>query len=277
MQTTGFAYLCPMRYFLEVAYDGTRFHGWQTQPNAVTVQEVLDDCLRKVFRLQEVETVGSGRTDTGVHATQQWVHVDLPQALAPEEIQYKLNRILPPDIAVGLVRPVGPDAHTRFDAVRRTYEYRITLEKNPFLVRHAYFLSRKPDVAQMNEAAQALLDLEDFTTFSKVKGDTKHYRCTITHACWREEGAQLTFTITANRFLRGMVRLAVGTLLDVGKGKRTVAQFRQLIERQDRTLASGAAPAEGLFLHRVEYPEGYFEQQRYLFEQAAGAERRSEE
>ncbi|MFB9862918.1 tRNA pseudouridine(38-40) synthase TruA [Rufibacter immobilis] len=261
-----------MRYFLEVAYDGTRFHGWQVQPNALSVQEVLDSCLCKVFRLAEVETVGSGRTDTGVHATQQWVHVDLPRAHEPEEIQYKLNRILPPDIAVGQVKPVGPEAHTRFDAVSRTYEYRITLEKNPFLVRQAYYLSRKPDVGQMNQAAQALLQLEDFTTFSKVKGDTKHYRCTITHAQWREEGNQLIFTITANRFLRGMVRLVVGTLLDVGKGKLSPAQFREVIERQDRSLASGAAPAQGLFLHRVEYPERYFQHQLALFEQALASQ-----
>ncbi|RNI26891.1 tRNA pseudouridine(38-40) synthase TruA [Rufibacter latericius] len=258
-----------MRYFLEVTYDGTRFHGWQLQPNALTVQEILDDCLRKVFRVPLVETVGSGRTDTGVHATQQWVHVDLPQVLPSAEIQHKLNRILPPDISIGQVFPVGPEAHTRFDAISRTYEYRITLQKNPFLVRHAYYLSRTPDVTQMNEAAQVLLQLEDFTTFSKVKGDTKHYRCTITQAYWREEGNQLIFTIKANRFLRGMVRLVVGTLLDVGKGKLTVAQFRTLIERQDRSLSSGAAPAEGLFLHRVEYPKGYFEQQQALFEQAA--------
>ncbi|GGK73864.1 tRNA pseudouridine(38-40) synthase TruA [Rufibacter glacialis] len=260
-----------MRYFLEVAYDGTRFHGWQLQPNALTVQEVLDDGLRKVFRLPQVETVGSGRTDTGVHAAQQWVHVDLPQVLPPAEIQHKLNRILPPDIVVGQVMPVGPEAHTRFDAISRTYEYRITRQKNPFLVRHAHYLSRTPDVDSMNQAAQALLHLEDFTTFSKVKGDTKHYRCTITHAHWREEGDLLIFTIKANRFLRGMVRLVVGTLLDVGKGKLTAVQFRDAIERQDRRLASGAAPAEGLFLYRVEYPAGYFAQQKALFELAAKA------
>lgn len=260
-----------MRYFLELAYDGTRFHGWQVQPNAITVQAVLDDALRKVFRHPGVETVGSGRTDTGVHATQQWVHVDLPQVLNPQEVQYKLNRILPPDIAIGRVYPVGPEAHTRFDAVSRTYEYRITLEKNPFLVQHAHYVSRKPDVALMNQAARVLLEMEDFTTFSKVKGDTKHYRCTITQAFWREEGDLLLFTIQANRFLRGMVRLVVGTLLDVGKGKLSVAQFREAITRQDRKLASGAAPAEGLFLFRVEYPENYFEQQRVLFEEAVAA------
>ncbi|WP_192822470.1 tRNA pseudouridine(38-40) synthase TruA [Rufibacter sp. LB8] len=261
-----------MRYFLEVAYDGTRFHGWQTQPNAVTVQQVLDDCLKKVFRLSIVETIGSGRTDTGVHASQQWVHVDLPQVMAAEEIQHKLNRILPPDIAIGQVFQVGPEAHTRFDAVQRTYEYRISLGRNPFLVRHAAMLSRKPDVEAMNQAAQALLELEDFTTFSKVKGDTKHYRCTISQVFWREEGNLLIFTISANRFLRGMVRLIVGTLLDVGKGKLTPAQFREIIERQDRSLASGAAPAQGLFLHRVEYPENYFQKQQMLFDQEAAAQ-----
>ncbi|MFC6996657.1 tRNA pseudouridine(38-40) synthase TruA [Rufibacter roseus] len=261
-----------MRYFLDVAYDGTRFHGWQVQPNALTVQEVLDDCLRKVYRLEEVETIGSGRTDTGVHARQQWVHVDLPQVLNTEEIKYKLNRILPPDIAIQTVCGVGPEAHTRFDAVSRTYKYHITLEKNPFLVHQAYYLSRTPDVSLLNEAAQVLLELEDFTTFSKVKGDTKHYRCTIMHAQWQQEEGQLVFTIKANRFLRGMVRLVVGTLLDVGKGKLTVAQFREAIEKQDRSLASGAAPAQGLYLHRVEYPEQYFAVQQVLFEKVAAEE-----
>ncbi|WP_066507667.1 tRNA pseudouridine(38-40) synthase TruA [Rufibacter sp. DG15C] len=258
-----------MRYFLDVAYDGTRFHGWQTQPNALTVQEVLDDAISKVFRVPQVESIGSGRTDTGVHAGQQWVHVDLPLVLTPEEIVYKLNRLLPPDIAVRQAKQVGPEAHTRFDAISRTYEYHITLEKNPFLVRHAYFLSRKPDVELMNLAAQALLELEDFTAFSKVKGDTKHYRCTITRAFWQEQENKLVFTIQANRFLRGMVRLIVGTLLDVGKGKLSVNRFREIIEKQDRSLSSGAAPSEGLFLHRVDYPEGYFDQQQALFDQEA--------
>ena len=259
-----------MRYFLDLTYDGTRFHGWQAQPNALGVQAVLDDCLRKVFRLADVATVGSGRTDTGVHARQQWVHVDLPQVLEPSEIAHKLNRILPPDMAINGVKPVGPEAHTRFDAVSRTYRYHVTLRKNPFLVKQAAYLAQRPDVARMNEAAQILIELEDFTTFSKVKGDVTHYRCTITQAAWEEVDGQLVFTISANRFLRGMVRLVVGTLLDVGKGKLTVAQFREAIERQDRSLASGAAPAQGLYLHQVEYPEQYFAVQQVLFEKAAG-------
>lgn len=266
-----------MRYFLDVAYEGTRFHGWQAQPNALGVQAVLDECLRKVCRLDQVTTVGSGRTDTGVHARQQWVHVDLPQVWPPEDLQHKLNRILPLDISINQVHAVGQEAHARFDAIARTYHYHISLKKDPFLVKQAAYLAQKPNVILMNQAAQVLLQLEDFTTFSKVKGDVNHYRCTITQAVWQEKDNCLVFTIKANRFLRGMVRLIVGTLLDVGKGKITVAQFRAAIERQDRRLASGAAPAHGLYLHRVEYPAQYFETQNVLFEKAIAQANQNQE
>lgn len=243
-----------MRYFLEIAYDGTRFHGWQVQPNALSVQEVLDDCLRKVLR-QPVSSTGSGRTDTGVHASQQFAHFDVAQPLDAQQVIYRLNRILPNDIAAIRLYKVPDDAHARFDAHARTYHYYITFAKNPFRRYHAYYHSRPLDTEQMNAAAALLLQHEDFTTFSKVKGDTTHYRCHIYEAIWRKQGEELVFTIRANRFLRGMVRLLVGTLVDVGRGKLTVQQFRQIITSQDRSKSSGAAPAEGLFLAKVEYPE----------------------
>ncbi|MCC9165291.1 tRNA pseudouridine(38-40) synthase TruA [Pontibacter harenae] len=246
-----------MRYFLEIAYDGTRFHGWQVQPNALSVQEVLDDCLTKVLR-QPVSSTGSGRTDTGVHASQQFVHFDVAEELDTEQALYRFNRILPADVVAKNLYLVPDEAHARFDAFARTYHYHISLNKNPFKRYYAYYLSRSVDVAKMNEAAAVLLKYDDFTTFSKVKGDTKHYNCNMYEAVWRQEGDELQFTIRANRFLRGMVRLVVGTLLDVGRGKLTVAQFEQVIASKDRSKASGAAPAEGLYLAKVEYPEGLF-------------------
>jgi len=246
-----------MRYFLEIAYDGTNYHGWQIQPNALTVQQVLNDCLSTVLRAT-IETVGSGRTDTGVHAEQQFVHLDVAGKLDKEEACYRFNRILPHDIAVKNIYEVAPDAHARFDAVARTYEYRISLINNPFLHAYSHFMSRRPNVELMNEAAATLLHFEDFTTFSKVKGETKHYRCQIFRADWQVQENILLFTIRANRFLRGMVRLVVGTLLDVGNGKLSVADFKATVQSQNRHLASAAAHAAGLFLTKVEYPANYF-------------------
>ncbi|QCR24071.1 tRNA pseudouridine(38-40) synthase TruA [Pontibacter sp. SGAir0037] len=246
-----------MRYFLEIAYDGTRFHGWQIQPNALSVQEVLDDCLTKVLR-QPISSTGSGRTDTGVHASQQFVHFDVAAPLDKEQVLYRVNRLLPQDVAAIHLWPVTDEAHARFDAFARTYHYHVTLAKNPFKRYYAYYLSRKPDVTKMNEAAALLLRYDDFTTFSKVKGDTKHYRCSVYEAFWEQEGENLQFTIRANRFLRGMVRLVVGTLLDVGRGKLSVNQFEEIITSKNRSRASGAAPAEGLYLAKVEYEEQIF-------------------
>jgi len=253
-----------MRYFLRIAYDGTDYHGWQTQPNARTVQEVLTTGLTTILR-QSVITVGSGRTDTSVHAVEQFVHFDSNTLLDAKTVCHRLNRLLPPDISVRQLYPVGPDAHARFDAVARTYEYRITQVKNPFQQRYAYYLNREVNLNWLNEAAAALLTFEDFTTFSKVKGDTLHYRCHMLAANWQQAGPDLLFTIKANRFLRGMVRLVVGTLLDVGTGKITISDFKDIIAAQDRRQASGAAPAAGLFLKQVTYPSGYFAEQHKKF------------
>ncbi|WP_202923778.1 tRNA pseudouridine(38-40) synthase TruA [Pontibacter fetidus] len=247
-----------MRYFLEIAYDGTRFHGWQVQPNAISVQEVLDDCLSKILR-ETINTTGSGRTDTGVHASQQFVHFDAAQHLDPQHIVYRLNRILPDDISAYSLHLVPHEAHARYDAFARTYHYHITLRKDPFKRYYAWYHSKPLDVELMNEAATILLKYEDFTTFSKVKGDTKHYRCNMYEAYWEQKGHELIFTIRANRFLRGMVRLIVGALADVGRGKLTIADFENIIASQDRSQASGAAPSEGLYLAKVEYPEHLFQ------------------
>ncbi|MFD2513908.1 tRNA pseudouridine(38-40) synthase TruA [Pontibacter locisalis] len=247
-----------MRYFLEIAYDGTRFHGWQVQPNALSVQEVLDDCLSKVLR-ESVTTTGSGRTDTGVHASQQFAHFDSEQQLDPQHILFRLNRILPADIAAANLYSVTDEAHARYYAFARTYHYYITLRKDPFKRQHAWYHSRPLDTDKMNEAAEQLLRHEDFTTFSKVKGDTKHYRCNMYEAVWQQKGDVLLFTVRANRFLRGMVRLVVGTLVDVGRGKLTVQEFEQVIASKDRSRSSAAAPSEGLFLAKVEYPEQIFQ------------------
>jgi tRNA pseudouridine38-40 synthase len=260
------SYLCPMRYFIRLAYDGTRYHGWQVQPNAVSVQQVLDEALSTLLR-EPVSTTGSGRTDTGVHAAQQFAHFDVTTRLDVRQTCFRLNRLLPPDIAVQALHPVSHTAHARFDAEARTYVYRISLVKDPFGRYHSHLAWRKPDLEQMNRAAAALLAFEDFTTFSKTKGDTPHYLCQLYEAGWQQEADRLVFTIRANRFLRGMVRLVVGTLLEVGYGKRTVESFVAALAARDRRLAGGAAEAAGLFLIRVEYPPGYFEQQERLFEE----------
>jgi len=255
-----------MRYFLELAYDGTNYHGWQTQPNARTVQEVLDKCLSTILR-QPVETVGSGRTDTGVHAAQQYSHFDLNQELSINNFCHRLNRLLPPDISALNIYPVGPEAHARFNAVSRTYEYRIVQAKDPFQQRFTHYLSQPVNLDLMNEAAALLLEFEDFTSFSKVKGDTLHYRCQMHVAYWQPQATGLLFTIKSNRFLRGMVRLVVGTLLDVGKGKILPQDFKRILAAQDRRQASGAAPAAGLFLTQVQYPDNYFQEQQEIFTQ----------
>ncbi len=239
------------RYFLDIAYNGTLYHGWQIQANAHTVQAELQKALETVFR-QPIETLGSGRTDTGVHAWQQMVHFDA-QAL-PQRLQYALNALLPADIAVKHIFQVAPTAHARFDAVSRSYEYRICHTKNPFLLKQIYRYPIRPDLERMNEAAALLLQHTDFECFSKVKTEVNTFLCTITEARWVYEGEMLVFHISANRFLRGMVRAIVGTLLEVGEGKMTTAMFEQIIQSKDRRKAGRAVPPDGLFLTKVCYP-----------------------
>lgn len=246
-----------MRYFFEIAYKGTNYHGWQKQPNAVSVQEIIEDTLSTFFQ-ESVSITGSGRTDRGVHCIQQYFHVDLEKTINPEELIFKLNRFLPADISIKGIRKVKPSAHARFDATERTYEYRISRFKNPFLNDFSYQFMKPLDIEKMNLAAGTLLKYEDFQCFSKVKSNTATFNCTITYSKWIFENDQLKFYVSANRFLRGMVRAITGTLLDVGVGKLTVKDFEEVIMSKDRKKAGRATPAQGLFLTGVSYPDDIY-------------------
>lgn len=256
----GFAgelYLCSRmtetkRYFLELSYKGTPFHGWQIQKNAFTVQECLESALSTYLR-QPIAVVGSGRTDTGVHASMQVCHFDLVDALPGENFLKGINSILPKEISIHSITEVKPTAHARFHAVRRSYIYRIIFRKNPFLDQLAWHCFYIPDVEKMNLAAKALLRHEDFECFSKIHTDVPHFRCQIMSAHWEQKDGELLFHITANRFLRGMVRTIVGTLMEVGTGLRKVEEMDELILSRERAKAGKASPAKGLFLSKIEY------------------------
>ncbi len=242
-----------MRYFIQLSFDGTAYHGWQIQPNGVSVQEVLQGALTTLLR-HPIEVVGAGRTDAGVHARMMVAHMDSPVELDCVQFSYKLNKILPRDIAVQRVWPVPDDMHARFSATSRTYHYHIHTRKDPFLRYHSWLVTFPLDFDRMNEAARCLLRYEDFTSFSKTQTDTKTNLCRITEAGWEEEGGTgWIFTITANRFLRNMVRAIVGTLIEVGRGRMTVEDFCQVIEQKNRCSAGESVPAHGLFLTEVEY------------------------
>ena len=250
-----------MRYFLELAYRGTHYHGWQRQPNGLSVQEVLETALTIILR-DPVALVGSGRTDTGVHAGQQFAHFDTERPLPPNLIR-SLNSLIPGDVAVYACFPVRDDDHARFTATHRHYQYEVIRRKDPFRDGLAYVFTLPLDVDRMNEAAGRLLNYCDFESFSKVKTDVKTFNCRIDVACWVEKpDGDLTFHIRADRFLRGMVRAIVGTLLDVGQGRLSVADFDRIIDAKDRKRAGRAAPAEGLSLVEVGYPAEVFSQRQ---------------
>ncbi len=240
-----------MRYLLELAYDGTNYHGWQVQPNANTVQAEVNKALSTVLR-EEITTLGSGRTDTGVHAEQQFVHFDTEQQLTDKVIQ-QLNGVSPNDLAFYTIKEVSADFNVRFDAISRAYRYRIESAKNPFLLNQYYRYHKPVNVEAMSQAAKILLEHTDFECFSKVHTEVKTFQCTIMQAEWKQEENKLEFYIKANRFLRGMVRAIVGTLLEVGLGKISEQQFREIIESKNRNNAGRAVPAEGLYLVEVNY------------------------
>lgn len=248
-----------MRYFIELAYKGTEYHGWQVQPNAVTVQEILDDALNKAIRNQDIHIVGAGRTDTGVHASYFVAHIDV-QTKIDDTVQFvnKLNRILPDDIVVYSATEVDEDAHSRFSAVERTYRYFVQTERDPFNLELVYRLPATYNFDKMNKAASLLLEFTDFTSFSKLHTDAKTNNCRISYAEWTQSKDGWVFTITADRFLRNMVRAIVGTLLDVGRGKMSVEDFREVIKAKDRAAAGVSAPPQGLFLDDIVYPDDMF-------------------
>lgn len=242
------------RYFLRLAYRGASFHGWQVQPNAVSVQGEVENALTTALRTP-ISIVGAGRTDTGVNARVMYAHFDFNMPMHDKgRLLVSLNRLVGKDIAIYDIIPVHDDAHARFDASERTYRYFVTFEKTPFLYPLSWHCPNKLDLDSMNEAAKLLLETEDFTSFAKLHSDAKTNICKVTKAEWTMEGASTAvFTITADRFLRNMVRAVVGTLADVGRGKMTVDEFREIIERKDRCAAGQSMPGEALFLWDVKY------------------------
>jgi len=243
-----------MRYFIELAYKGTNFIGWQRQIKGRSVQQTLEEALATILRLS-VEVVGSSRTDAGVHASQQFAHFDWETIIPdPDKLVHRLNSLLPTDLVVRDIFPVADDVHARFAATYRRYQYRIIRQKNPFLTNEAHIFRPDLDIEAMNAAAAFLLIHQDFESFSKVHTDVFTFLCDITQAEWQEKDGLLTFTVQSNRFLRGMVRGLVGTLLDVGTGKRPVADFEKIILAKNRQAAGPQAPAPGLFLVEVGYP-----------------------
>ena len=243
-----------MRYFITLSYDGTAYHGWQIQPNGISVQECLEQALTTLLR-EDTAVVGAGRTDAGVHALKMTAHFDTEQAVDCMRLTDKLNRLLPQDIAVQQVQPVHPEAHARFSATSRTYHYYVSTAKDPFSRHRTMRLFHVPDFERMNEAANRLFDYIDFTSFSKLHTDVATNNCRIMQARWEQVGEhEWRFVIQADRFLRNMVRAVVGTLLEVGRGKMTVDEFCQVIEKKDRCSAGTSVPGHALFLVDVTYP-----------------------
>lgn len=244
------------RYALQFAYDGGSFHGYQIQPNAHSVQAELEEKL-SLLLAEPIAITGSGRTDTGVHAAHQIAHFDT-LAVIDANLIYRLNRMLSPALTAQAIFTVADDFHARFDATSRIYEYRITRHKDPFLRDFAYWYEADLDIAAMNEAAKLLLSHTDFQCFSKVKTEVNTFECTIMRAFWEVQGDHLIFTIEGNRFLRGMVRAVVGTLMEIGMGKWTAADLQRILASKSRQEAGRAVPAHGLHLVKVTYPETSF-------------------
>lgn len=243
------------RYFVRLSYKGTAYHGWQIQPNAITVQETLQKAFSLLLK-EDIAVIGAGRTDTGVHAINYFAHFELINGIDDlKQLVFKLNRFLKNDIAVHAVFPVKEDIHARFSAISRTYEYRIHRKKNPFLTDTSLYMYENLDFEAMNSAAKILFDYKDFTSFSKLHTDTKTNFCKIIRAEWIQRGEQYIFIIEADRFLRNMVRAITGTLLDVGRKKISENDFRKIIESKNRSAAGVSVPAHGLFLTEIKYPE----------------------
>ncbi len=246
------------RYFMELAYKGTNYHGWQRQPNGSSVQQEIENALSTILQIPTSLT-GAGRTDAGVHAKYMVAHFDVLEPLAdPQKLSVQLNRFLARDIAIYSIVLVRENAHSRFDAIARRYEYHVVWHKNPFLQNLTTRIPFQPDFDRMNEAAQKLMTYTDFASFSKLHSNNKTNLCKIDFALWEKKGEVYVFNIQADRFLRNMVRAIVGTLLEVGNGKRSVPDFCAVIESKDRGSAGTSVPADGLYLMDVVYPDVIF-------------------
>jgi tRNA pseudouridine38-40 synthase len=245
------------RYFIELAYDGTNYHGWQIQKNAVSVQEKINEALSTILQ-HPVNVTGAGRTDTGVHAKKMFAHFD-NQILLNNEIIYPLNQLLPNDIAIYKLYKVENEAHARFDAISRTYNYLIATYKNPFMINRAYYFKPQLNLTLMNEACKNLFNHQDFSCFSKSNTQTHTNNCKIFEAQLFQENGLITFKIKADRFLRNMVRAIMGTLIDVGLQKISLDDFEEIISSKDRSNAGVSVPAHGLYLTHIEYPKNIFD------------------
>ena len=243
------------RYSLELAYNGHLYHGWQMQPNAKTVQGTMNDALSLLLG-KSINLVGAGRTDTGVHASHFVAHFDyVGEGIDTEQLKYKLNSLLGKSIRIDRIELAKPDFHSRFSASQRTYHYLISLDSNPFLNEFSWQIRKSPDLIKMNTAARFLIGEKDFTSFARLHTDTKTNICRVHSANWSSDGTMLIFKITADRFLRNMVRAIVGTLVDIGIGKLETDSIEQIMRQKDRSIAGQSAPPQGLFLSRIDYPE----------------------
>lgn len=250
------------RYFIELSYNGSRYHGWQIQPGAPSIQEVLNRALTLALH-ENISVTGAGRTDTGVHASFYVAHFDtttVPGDLS--RLVYKLNGLTGKDIAVNRIYPVRADMHARFSAISRTYKYYLDKQKNPFTCEYAWKIFPLPDIRKMNEACKVLFEYTDFTSFSKLHTDVKNNNCILYEAYWEDTDTQLVFTIKANRFLRNMVRAIVGTLIEIGQGKLDIPQLRKIIESRNRCNAGASVPGKALFLCDIGYPDEIINEKR---------------
>ena len=241
-----------MRYFIKLAYNGTNYHGWQYQPNASSVQETMNKAVSTILNT-EINLMGAGRTDTGVHAKEMYAHFDFKKSFEIESVIHKLNSFLPKDITIYDIIPVPDAAHTHFNTVKRTYEYHINTFKDSFLEEQSWYFHQHLDIDLMNQAAQLLFDHTDFQCFAKVNTDVNTFDCTVFEAHWSKENEKLIFTISANRFLRNMVRAIAGTLINIGLHKISLADFDAIIISKNRDKAGFSVPAHGLYLTKIEY------------------------
>lgn len=241
-----------MRYFIKLAYNGTNYHGWQYQPNATSVQENLNKALQVILN-SNINIMGAGRTDTGVHAKEMYAHFDFETPINIQSLIHKLNSFLPKDIVIYDIIPVHDEAHARFDATKRTYEYHINIFKDAFLEDKSWYYHHDLDIDLMNQASKILFNHIDFQCFSKVNTDVNTFECTIFEAHWKKENNTIVFTISANRFLRNMVRAIVGTIVNIGLHKISLDDFNEIIKSKNRNKAGFSVPAHGLYLTKIEY------------------------
>ncbi len=246
------------RYFMRLAFDGSKYHGWQIQENAVTVQEVTTRALETLLSADDILLTGCGRTDTGVHAVEFYAHFELQNNISQEDLDqlsFSLNKFLPQDISIHKIFKVSREMHARFSAISRTYKYFIHTLKDPFLHKYSWYLYGKLDLDLMNEGSMILMEYKDYTSFARLHSQTRTNDCNVTHVDWSREAKKIVFTIIADRFLRNMVRAIAGTMIDLGQHKISLGDFREIIESKDRSEAGTSAPAKGLFLHKVSYPD----------------------